>query len=123
LVRKATANVTDEYIRSLADFLVINGRPPLSATGLCFAVSNITRIGFDVLDFGWGLPIFAGSAGEVPGIGTFYAPYKNKKGEMGILFPVSLPAPAMERFVTELNSMLRHSKAGSGSSVLVFSSL
>jgi len=127
LVKKAKDNVTDEYMRSLADFLVINGRPRLSTTGRCFAVSNLTRIGSDELDFGWGLPKYAGTAGEVPGVTTFYLPYKNKKRERGILFPLCLPAPAMERFVMELNCMLgessRHPNTGSGSSFSITSSL
>jgi len=126
-MKKAKANVTDEYMRSLADFLVINGRPHFSTAGLYFAVSDISRIGFDELDFGWGLPVYAGTAGELPGAATFYISYKNKKGEKGVLFPTCLPAPAMERFVVELNSMLGesygHLKASSGSSVFVFSSL
>ncbi|KAJ8450949.1 hypothetical protein Cgig2_032574 [Carnegiea gigantea] len=127
LVKKAKANVTDEYMRSLADFLVINGRPHLSTAGRCFAVSNLTRIGFDELDYGWGLPEYAGTAGEVPGICTFYMPYKNKKRKKGILSPIRLPAPAMERFIMELNSMLDkssgHPNTGSGSSLFISSSL
>jgi len=127
LVKKAKANVTDEYMRSLADFLVINGRPRLSTAGRCFAVSNLTRIRFDELDYGWGLPENVATAGEVPGICTFYMPYKNKKREKGILSPIRLPAPAMERFIMELNAVLGGSSerpnTASGSSLFISSSL
>lgn len=124
LVKMAKANVTDEYMRSFADFQVINGRPCLSTAGCWFAVSNLTRIGFDELDYGWGLPEYAGIAGQLSEICTFYMPYKNKKREKGILCPICLPAPAMERFVMELNSMLDGSSASpnTGSVSSAFSS-
>ncbi|CAI0475809.1 unnamed protein product [Linum tenue] len=83
LVRKAKGEVTEEYMKSVAD----------------------------TVDFGWGSPVYAGPAepdvGPVPGLANFCIPCKNKKGEDGIVLAISLPTQAMERFVKELESMLK----------------
>jgi hypothetical protein len=43
----------------------------------------------------------------MPGVASFYIPlpFTNKKGENGIVVPFCLAAPAMERFVKELDGM------------------
>ena len=46
-------------------------------------------------------------AGDFPGV-TYFIPYKNAKGEEGIIFAIGLPDEAMERFAKELNDMLRN---------------
>lgn len=127
LIKKAKATVTNEYMRSLADLLVIKGRPRVIVTPCSFQVSDTTRAGFDQMDFGWGLPVYGGNARKAVGFASFYIPAKNKKGERGIVLPISLPAPAMERFVKELRWMLgefsERPNNGSGSSPLFPSSL
>ncbi|CAI0475824.1 unnamed protein product [Linum tenue] len=45
--------------------------------------------------------------GPVPGLANFCIPCKNKEGEDGIVLAISLPTQAMERFVKELESMLK----------------
>uniref|UniRef100_A0A7C9CYC4 Taxadien-5-alpha-ol O-acetyltransferase n=1 Tax=Opuntia streptacantha TaxID=393608 RepID=A0A7C9CYC4_OPUST len=109
LVRKAKADVTDEYMRSLADLMVLKGRPHFTVVR-AYLVSDVTRAGFAELDFGWGLPAYGGPAkggvGAIPGVASFYIPFKNNKGEKGIVVPVCLPGPAMGRFVQELRGML-----------------
>ncbi|TYK00936.1 benzyl alcohol O-benzoyltransferase-like [Cucumis melo var. makuwa] len=110
LIRKAKAKMTEEYMKSVADFMVINGRPNLTAVR-SYAVSDVTKTDFEKLDFGWGKPIFGGPAmggvATVPGLTSFYISYKNKKGEQGIVVPFSLPVQAMERFVVELDAVFK----------------
>jgi hypothetical protein len=109
LVKKAKSDVTEEYMRSLADILVIRGRPHFSVMR-SYVVSDVTRAGFREVDFGWGKAIYGGQAksgaGAIPGAASFYVPYKNSKGEEGIVVPISLPTPAMERFIKELDCLL-----------------
>jgi len=127
LLKKAKDNVTQEYMRSLADLMHIKGRPCLVTGGRSFMISNLTRAGLDQVDFGWGRPVYSGTSGELPGIASFYMPYKNKRGERGVLFPICLPVLAMERFIKELHLMLGefsgHPDVSSGSSVVISSSL
>ncbi|XVE90364.1 hypothetical protein DITRI_Ditri20bG0071700 [Diplodiscus trichospermus] len=105
LVKETKAKLTEEYMKSTADFLVTRGRPALNMTR-SFLVSYVPRIKLEDVDFGWGKAAYAGQATIVDG--KHLSPYKNKKGEDGIMFPNCLPAPVMERFVHELNSMLKN---------------
>ncbi|KAH7842306.1 hypothetical protein Vadar_003818 [Vaccinium darrowii] len=79
LVRKAKADVTEEYMRSVADLMVIKGRPFFSLVR-SYLVSDLTHAYFRDVDFGWGKAAYGGPAnGEVAG--SFYIPFTNKKGE------------------------------------------
>ncbi|TQD80359.1 hypothetical protein C1H46_034090 [Malus baccata] len=102
LVKKAKATMNEEYLRSVADLLVLRGRPQYSSTGSNFLVSDITRAGVGVGDvnFGWGQPVFYGPAKAMDLI-SFYIQHKNNT-EDGILVPMCLPFSAMERFQQEL---------------------
>ena len=51
LVMKTKAKVTEEYIRSAADFMVIKGRPPYSSSWN-FIVCDMTNATFGEVDFG-----------------------------------------------------------------------
>ncbi|KAK8542866.1 hypothetical protein V6N13_136582 [Hibiscus sabdariffa] len=110
LVKQAKKDVTEEYMKSLADLLVIKGRPHFTAIR-SYLVSDVTRAGFGNADFGWGKAVYGGPAksgvGPIPGLASFLIPFKNKKGEAGIVLPISLPAQAMEIFVKELDAMLK----------------
>nr|KYP71771.1 Taxadien-5-alpha-ol O-acetyltransferase [Cajanus cajan] len=108
LINKVKGEVTEEYIQSAADLMVIKGRC-LFTTVSSFIVSDTTRGKFRNVDFGWGDAVFGGPAKG--GIGassavTYFIPIKNPKGEEGIIFVIGLDAEAMERFVKELNDML-----------------
>nr|GEV93276.1 benzyl alcohol O-benzoyltransferase-like [Tanacetum cinerariifolium] len=109
LVMKAKSDVTEEYMRSIADLMVTKGRPHFTVVR-SYLVSDVTRAGFDVVDFGWGKAAYGGPAkggvGAIPGVASFYIPFTNHKGESGIVLPICLPSAAMDIFVTELNSML-----------------
>ncbi|XP_022148537.1 benzyl alcohol O-benzoyltransferase-like [Momordica charantia] len=110
LIRKAKAEMSEEYIKSVADLMVIERRPNLTAVR-SYAVSDVTRAGFDEVDFGWGKAIFAGPAvggvATVPGLTSFYVPFTNRKGEKGTVVPFCLPAPAMDRFVVQLDALFK----------------
>ncbi|GLT59753.1 hypothetical protein SLA2020_325540 [Shorea laevis] len=106
LVRQAKANVTEEYMKSVADMMVIKGRPHFTMVR-SYLVSDVRRAGFVDIDFGWGKPAYGGPAKGGVGAISFYIPFKNNKGEDGIVVSLCLPAPAMERFVRELESMLK----------------
>ncbi|KAL1566742.1 Benzyl alcohol O-benzoyltransferase [Salvia divinorum] len=110
LVRKTKADVTEEYMRSLADLMVIRNRPHFTVVR-SYLVSDVTHAGFGQVDFGWGKPAYGGPAkggvGAIPGVASFYIPFKNSKGEDGVVVPICLPAKAMEVFVKELERMLR----------------
>ncbi|CAK9161579.1 unnamed protein product [Ilex paraguariensis] len=80
LVMKAKANVTAEYMRSVADLMVIRGQPHFMMVRT-YLVSDVTRAGFGDVDFG--------------------------KGENGSVVPISFPAPTMKIFVKELERMLK----------------
>lgn len=109
LVKKAKNEVNMEYMRSLADLMVTKGRPHFTVVR-SYLVSDVTRAGFREVDFGWGEAVYGGPAkggvGAIPGVASFYIPFTNVKGETGIVVPICLPTPAMERFVDELNCML-----------------
>ena len=104
LVKKMKGQVNEEYMRSFADFMTIKGRPSFNMVGL-YEVSDLTRLGFGDVDFGWGKALFGGPMyGSL--IISMYIPYKNKQGKEGIVIPFCLPSEAMERLVKELDRVL-----------------
>ena len=109
LVKQAKAKVTEEYMKSTSDLLVIRGRPNVN-TVRSLLISDLTRARFREVDFGWGMAEFGGPANGSEVI-SFYIPSKNKGGEDGIVVPVCLPSPVMERFVKELDRMLKDDAA------------
>ncbi|KAJ0503244.1 putative benzyl alcohol O-benzoyltransferase [Helianthus annuus] len=101
LVKKAKSEVSEEYVRSVADLMATKGRP--SSTTGSYIVSDLTRTSLLELDFGWGKAVYAGPDLPVAG---FYTRYINHKGESIIVVPVQLPGNAMKRFAEELDYML-----------------
>ena len=79
--------MTKEYVRSL---IVIRGRSHFTTTG-SYIVSDLTRVGFDEVDFEWEKAIFGGlttrGLGIILGTISFCIPFMNKKGEKGIMVP------------------------------------
>lgn len=102
LVKKAKADMNQEYIRSVADLMAIKGRPPYTMIEN-FLVFNTTNAGLEDVNFGWGCPEYAGPAMAFPRI-SYYVKNKNK-GEDGVLVPMCLPFLAMERFQQQLMIM------------------
>ncbi|XP_061989169.1 alcohol acyl transferase 2-like [Rosa rugosa] len=99
LVMKAKDEMNEEYMRSVADLMVIRGWPPFTLTGN-FIVSDVRRTGIADVNLGWGKPSFSGPAKAV-NIVSFYVQHKKEK-EDGILVPVCLPLWSMARFQQEL---------------------
>ncbi|CAH2062710.1 unnamed protein product [Thlaspi arvense] len=108
LVKAAKAQVSEEYVQSVADLMVTKGRPMYTTAGN-FLVSDTTWIGFDGLDFGWGKPEYGGPAAGVGPI-CFYARYKGSGGVAGRVAMLCLPRPAMEMFKRELNEITREGR-------------
>jgi hypothetical protein len=63
-------------------------------------VSDITRSGLTDLDVGWGRAVYGGPPTAT--LATFHLAGKNEAGEEGVLVPMRLPAPAMERLKSEV---------------------
>ncbi|XP_052482068.1 benzyl alcohol O-benzoyltransferase-like isoform X2 [Gossypium raimondii] len=107
LLKQAKASMTKEYAKSVAALMVLRAKQ-LNFTVVVgsFVVSDLTKIGFEDIDFGWGKAVFAGEAKAV-GVISFFVSTKSKKGEVGTSVPICLPAPAMERFEKELDNMLK----------------
>ncbi|KAI3826238.1 hypothetical protein L1987_00283 [Smallanthus sonchifolius] len=109
LVTKVKSSVTEEYVRSATDLMVVKGRPHYR-TDSTYIISNIARIGLNKVNFGWGEAIYAGfpkQDQDVPGVFSEYMSSTNDNGESGIIVLIGLPILAMEKFVKELNIMLK----------------
>lgn len=98
LIREAKADMSREYVRSVADLMVVEGRP-MYRRRRNYLVADTSRVGFESVDFGWGKAVYGGPVGAIPSV-SFYAKFRNGKGEDGIVIPILLPRPAMERFVS-----------------------
>ncbi|XP_028799854.1 benzyl alcohol O-benzoyltransferase-like [Neltuma alba] len=108
LVKKAKAEVDEEYLRSTID-LIATKRPRLCGILRSCMVSDLSYLGFGDVDFGWGKAVYAGIAKNpletFQGL-TAYVGYKNSKGEAGRVVPICLPQECMERFAKELDCLL-----------------
>ena len=106
LVMKTKEDFNEEYMKSVADLMVVKGRPHFTLARTFF-VSDLTRAGFGNVDFGWGRPAYGGPA-RGGAVNSFFIPFNNRKGDKGIVVPVWLPASAMETFALELDGMLKN---------------
>ncbi|XP_014520417.1 methanol O-anthraniloyltransferase [Vigna radiata var. radiata] len=98
LIREAKGRMSEEYVRSMVDLMVLKGRPMYRTHG-SFFVGDMTRVGFDEVDFGWGKPVYGGPVGAIP-LSSYLARFKN-----GIMVPILLPQLVMKRFLRELTKM------------------
>lgn len=104
LVKKAKADVTEEFMRSSADLMVKMGRP-LYTTARTFKVTDLTHIGFEDVDFGWGKALYGGPCGN-PWVSMFITA-KNSFGEDGILVTIDFPVSTMEKLSIEIQKMIK----------------
>ncbi|XP_017426276.1 methanol O-anthraniloyltransferase [Vigna angularis] len=100
LVKKAKAQMGAEYVSSVADLMVLKGRPKYRTEGN-YLIGDTTHVGFYEVDFGWGSPIYGGPAGAIPFV-SFYGRFRNSEGEDVIVVPILLPHHVMRRFLSEL---------------------
>lgn len=109
LVQKMKSNASEEYVKSMADLMVIRGRPQVAVVRT-FIVSDLRHMGFEEVDYGWGKAAYGGPAiGDIDvytRVASFYVPYKTNKGEKGILVSFCLPSNVMEVFMKELRMMV-----------------
>ncbi|XP_071695349.1 benzyl alcohol O-benzoyltransferase-like [Rutidosis leptorrhynchoides] len=105
LVMKAKFDVTEEYMRSQTDFMVIKDRPQFTIVG-GFIVTDLTRAEMNIVDLGWGKPAYGGPVAGAMYFTSGYLPFVNNKGESGTAVAICLPIAAMEKFVEEMNSIL-----------------
>ena len=95
----------DEHRTSVIDFIEVNGRPGFYIDGT-YVVSDMSRLRFDNIDFGWGPALFGGVAragtGPAPGMLTPLVGYKDEEGIEGVLALVSLPLESVDRFRMEV---------------------
>lgn len=103
LIREAKGRMNEEYVRSVVDLMVLKGRP-MHRKGWNFFVGDLTRVGFERVDFGWGKPIYGGPVRAIPFI-SYLARFRNSRGEDGIVVPILLPQLVMERFLLELKKI------------------
>ncbi|GJN36104.1 hypothetical protein PR202_gb24940 [Eleusine coracana subsp. coracana] len=106
LVRNARGSVTAAYARSMLDLLVLRDRPCLALANV-YIVSDTRRAGFHRVDFGWGEPVYGGPA-DTLFMASFLVTVKNSNGDGAdaVAVPVMLPSTAMDRFASEIETML-----------------
>jgi hypothetical protein len=85
LVRQAKVVVTADYVRSVVDELVLGGRPSVVRPNM-YVLSDLRRVGFHRLDFGWGKPVFGGPVYPFFG-GSFFTAFTNRNGEDAVVVP------------------------------------
>ncbi|KAF3448155.1 hypothetical protein FNV43_RR08866 [Rhamnella rubrinervis] len=110
LVKKAMSTMNAEYTTTLAvaDLMLIRGRPSVHSKGN-YIVSDLTKVGFEEVDFGWGYPEYAGPPMSYPS-NCYYIKNKNI-GDDKILVPLCLPLLSIERFQQELKKMIKGSNS------------
>ncbi|KAJ6813087.1 10-deacetylbaccatin III 10-O-acetyltransferase [Iris pallida] len=112
LVRRAKTSAT------LADFL--EGRLCVTLAdldvpfrvGRTYLVSDVSSVAYNKLDLGWGKPVYSGpvvlATWSAAGGHSKFVRCWNREGlEGGVVAPVCLPRMAMERFVAEMESIVK----------------
>lgn len=54
LMEKAKGRANKDYIRSMVNFIASKGRPPILRSRGSFIVTDLSRLGFSEMNFGWG---------------------------------------------------------------------
>ncbi|CAL4895773.1 unnamed protein product [Urochloa decumbens] len=106
LVRGTKAAVTAEYVRSAVDLLVLRGRPCVALANL-FLASDNRHAGFHRVDFGRGEPVYGGPAATLFGVSFFVHVGNGGGGEGAVGVMLVLPRPAMDRFASEVEMLLK----------------
>ncbi|XP_020169870.1 benzyl alcohol O-benzoyltransferase-like [Aegilops tauschii subsp. strangulata] len=109
LVMKTKREVDMEYMTSVARLMVRRGRPHFTMVH-AYVMADVSKFGFRDHDFGWGTPVYGGMAeggiGHMTGVTSFLIAVKNSKGEDGLVVPVCLPSPVMDKFVEEMRRLM-----------------
>ncbi|KAF7002504.1 hypothetical protein CFC21_017991 [Triticum aestivum] len=112
LIVAAKARVADDdYAQSVADALVLRGRPRFT-TARTYLVTDLTKSNLHEVDLGWGLPVYGGPATTT--LATFHIPAAGGT----ITVPMCLPPRAMERFAANVRAGLSGASSGVESAIL-----
>ena len=126
LVKTAKANVTMEYVRSYTDLVVIKDKLDVNRVR-CYLPTDVTRVGFEEVDFGWGKAVYGGPAnlwnGPNPKLASSYTSFSNGKGKNGIVVSILLPKLTHEIFMKELEGTLKGPAIGDLSTTPIKSSM
>ncbi|KAK4404987.1 Rosmarinate synthase [Sesamum angolense] len=101
MVSEGPKRVTDEYVRSVIDWLEINKGLPFGE----YMVSSWLRLRFDEVVYPWGKPVHSGPM--VSHRKDIYWIFADAEGAVNAL--VSLPAKEMGRFVAYFHEFFPHS--------------
>ncbi|XP_015897299.3 alcohol acyl transferase 1 allele RGa-like [Ziziphus jujuba] len=103
LLKKSRSDMNEEHIRSVTDFIVTKQPRGYKLKGN-FIVSDLSKVGFPEVDFGWGCAEFAGHPGSFPVV-AHYMHHSCDNGD-GFIVPMCLPLLNMERFKQEVKKMI-----------------
>ncbi|CAM0903889.1 unnamed protein product [Alopecurus aequalis] len=110
LIVAARARIAaDDYAQSVADALVLRGRPRFT-TARTYLVTDVTKSNLHEVDLGWGMPVYGGPATTT--LATFHIPATGG----GITVPMCLPPLAMERFEANVRAGLSRASSRRGRS-------
>ncbi|XP_021735720.1 methanol O-anthraniloyltransferase-like [Chenopodium quinoa] len=104
LVKESKEKANEEYVRSMLDYTVSNGRPDYTEY-LHWMTTNHVYVGLEKVDFGWGTPLYAG----VPRphfVQSMFTRFENDRGEMVRAVLMLLPLQAMSRLKEELRKIV-----------------
>ncbi|KAL6642988.1 hypothetical protein ACP70R_021169 [Stipagrostis hirtigluma subsp. patula] len=107
LVRGAKREVSDDHLGSTAHLLARRRWPPV-VVDCTYVVSDITTIGEDGVDFGWGRRVGGGipMAGDIMGtLLSYFMRCKDAAGEDCTVVPMYLPRAAMDRFAAQISAI------------------
>jgi len=99
VIREAIHKVTDQYMRSVIDYVEV--KQPYLSMASTLLVSTWTRLSLDNMDFGWGKPFLVGPA-YVPGRElALFSSRLTEKNKINVL--LSFPASTMKIFEELMN--------------------
>ncbi|TVU25315.1 hypothetical protein EJB05_27807 [Eragrostis curvula] len=105
LVHKAKSEANDEYVRSTVELLA-SRKWPAVVLDRTFVVSDLTALGEDRIDFGWGKRIAGGvpmAADILTKLLSYFMKCKGADGEDCIVVPMYLPKTAMDTFAAQIS--------------------
>ncbi|GMH22620.1 hypothetical protein Nepgr_024463, partial [Nepenthes gracilis] len=101
LVKEAREKLNEEYVRSVTDLMVIKGRPKFVGSSANWLVANTMRTGLEKVDFGWGVPMFAGVMSTPINPTSTFSRFRDV-----MAVPLWLPSSAMSRFEKEVQRLV-----------------
>lgn len=105
LVKESKDKLTEDYVRSMIDYLVLNGRPTYTMNNLHWMVSNVANIGLESVDFGWGKPVYYGLP-RAYSIQSLISRVRSLRGEDMRVVSMLLPIQSMKKLQKELGKLI-----------------